>query len=194
MAANTPEKPQDTATAGSAPTMPVPPVMSVVKPKAPQRRRKQPTQLNSKTSPEAIERLERDLECVNLRRAGVEWHAIASQLGYADASHAHHRFMALMKAYPREQIDEARQIELERLDRVQLAIWEQCLSEGKNQHWAIDRFLKLSDQRARLLGINAPVRQEITVLSESTVDKAIRELQAAMQAQAAEAGLDVPAE
>jgi hypothetical protein len=158
-------------------------------------RKKRPLKMNSPTSPAAIERLERDLKCVEMRRAGVGWDAIAKQLGYADPGHAYAQFMAVMKAYPREKVEQARDVELDRYDRLQTAIWAQCLDQdSKNQHWAIDRALKLMDQRARLLGINAPVRQEVTVLTESSVDKAIKDLQVQLQAQAAAAGVELPAE
>jgi hypothetical protein len=195
MATNTPDTPKDDAAANGAPAGQPEAATPAAAPTASKRRGRPNMRMNSKTSPAAIERLERDLANVNLRRSGVAWDAIATQLGYADAGHAHRRFMAVMAAYPREDVDQARQVELDRLDQIQHAIWAQCLdTESKNQHWAIDRMLKLSDQRARLLGLNAPVRQEISVLSESVVDKAIRELQAQMQAQASEAGVELPAE
>lgn len=150
--------------------------------------------INTKTDAAAIERLERDLQCVELRRSGVGWDAIARQLGYSSPARAYERFMVVMRDFPREKVEQARAVELDRYDRLQTAIWDQCLdSDSKNQHWAIDRALKLMDQRARLLGINAPVRQEISVLTESSVDKAIKDLQVQLQAQAAAAGVELPA-
>jgi hypothetical protein len=99
--------------------------------------------------------------------------------------------------YPREDAEKARELEALRLDRLQRALWPQCLREDKNQHWAIDRVLKISDQRARLLGLNRPVRQEITVISEDAVDNAIRALEAEIELTTAQAGItldDDPAE
>lgn len=147
-----------------------------------------------KSSPEVIARRERDQRAVDMRRAGVSWDAIARALGYSDSSHAHKSFMVYMREYPRESIEDARQVELDRLDQLQAAIWQQCLASGStNQHWAIDRMLKISDQRARLLGLNAPVRQEVSVITESTVDQAIRDLQTQLEAQAAASGVKLPA-
>jgi hypothetical protein len=146
------------------------------------------------SSPAVIARNERAQRAVDMRRAGVSFDAIARALGYASSGHAHTAFMTYMREYPRESIDDARQVELDRLDQLQAAIWQQCLASGSsNQHWAIDRMLKISDQRARLLGLNAPVRQEVSVITESTVDRAISDLQAQLEAQAAAAGVALPA-
>lgn len=160
-------------------------------------RKKQAQKINSPSTPAAIDRLERDLKCVQLRRANMEWDAIAKQLGYASPGHAYQRFMAVMKAYPREDVDSAREVELQRYNQLLEAVWAQCLDpseDNKRQHWAIDRAQRLMDQRARLMGWNRPVRQEISVLTESTVDKAIKDLQVQLQAQAAAAGVELPEE
>jgi hypothetical protein len=156
-------------------------------------RKKPPLKMNMPTSPEAMARLERDTKCMELRRAGLQWDAIAKQLGYSSPGHAHDRFMVLMKEYPREAVDEAREVELHRYDQLQDAIWAQCVnSDEKNQHWAIDRVLKLMDQRARLMGWNKPVRQEVSVITENAVDTAIRELQTQLELRAAAAGVKLP--
>lgn len=148
----------------------------------------------SPTKPAVIARRERDAEAVALRRNGMSWDAIARTLGYADSGHAHRAFTNFMANYPKEAVDESRQLELDRLDAVQQSIWTRCLdSDDKDQHWAIDRFLKISDQRARLMGLNKPVRQEISVLSEHTVDDAIIALQEQLASQALAAGVELPA-
>jgi hypothetical protein len=135
-----------------------------------------------KTTPTALARRERDLRAVKLRGAGLGWQEIADQLSYADPGHAYRAFMKIMKEYPREDVETARETEADRYDSLQRAIWAQCLTPGNKQHWAIDRALRLMDQRARLLGLNAPLRQQIEVITESTVDKAIHELEALMEA------------
>jgi hypothetical protein len=91
---------------------------------------------------------------VKLRRAGLGWDAIAQQLDYSDAGHAHRRFMVFMKDYPREDVVTARELEADRYDQLQRAIWAKCL---KGDTWAFDRALKIMGQRARLLGLNVPV-------------------------------------
>ncbi len=144
-----------------------------------------------RTTADALERHARDHECVKLRRAGVGWEVIAEQLGYASPGHAYDRFMVFMKDYPREDAETAREVEADRLDQLQRAIWAKCL---KGDTWAIDRALRISDQRCRLLGLNMPVRQQIEVITESAVDAAIRTLTEQLDNDDAEvAGADSPA-
>lgn len=107
----------------------------------------------SRTTREAVERHERDSQCVQLRRAGLGWDAIAQQLGYSSAARAYERFMVFMKDYPREDAVAARELEADRYDQLQRAVWAKCL---KGDTWSIDRALKIMDQRARLLGLNLP--------------------------------------
>jgi hypothetical protein len=62
--------------------------------------------------------------------------------------------MVFMKDYPREDVVTARELEADRYDQLQRAIWAKCL---KGDTWAFDRALKIMGQRARLLGLNVPV-------------------------------------
>lgn len=148
----------------------------------------------SVSHPEVIARAERDAKAVELRRAGMTWDAIARTLGYSDSGHAHGAFRRYMANYPREAVEDLRQLELDRLDAMQHAIWPRVLdATDSNQHWAMDRALKIQDQRSRLMGLNKPVRQEVTVLTESTVDTAIAALKEQLAAQALAAGVELPA-
>jgi hypothetical protein len=58
-----------------------------------------------------------------------------------------------------EDVEAYRQQEAERIDRLHRAVWKQAID---GNHGAIDRVLRLSERRARLLGLDAPQRQEIT--------------------------------
>ena len=120
--------------------------------------RRRPNSGRSRTSPAAIKRQERDLECVRLRAQGLTWDAIASRLAYSDASHAHRRFSIMMASIPAEDVAEARKLEVERLDAALAAIWDKIVAGNL---WAIDRLLKISEQRCKLLGLNAPDRQVV---------------------------------
>lgn len=141
------------------------------------------TKARPTTTPAAIARRDRDEQCAKLRRAGLGWDQIASQLGYSSAGHAYDRFMLIMKEYPREDIEAARDLEADRLDQLQRALWPKCLAGDEA---AITTALRIMDQRARLLGYNAPVRKEITVLTESVVDKALAQAQADHEAMVAQ--------
>ena len=68
---------------------------------------------------------------------------------------------------------QVRRLELERLDQIQMYIWRvmQSAAGNPNRHieadpgvlfGAVDRLLKLSERRAKLEGIDAPTRTELT--------------------------------
>jgi hypothetical protein len=152
---------------------------------------------SSRTRVSAIERRERDHRCVNMRRADAEWKVIADALGYSSPGHAHDSFMTFMHEYPREDAEIARDVEADRLDQLQRALWPHAIDRySPKQRWASERVLQLMDQRARLLGLNKPVaqRHEVTVLTEDAVDNAIRALETEIEARAAEAGIVLGAE
>jgi hypothetical protein len=88
-----------------------------------------------------------------LRRAGATFAQIARQVGYAEEGAAHKAVMSAIKATLREPAEEVRTLEVERLDRLMLGVWQRAI-DGKSE--AIDRVLKIMDRRARLLGLDAP--------------------------------------
>jgi hypothetical protein len=75
--------------------------------------------------------------------------------------------MAALKATLQEPADELRKMELERLDRLLLAVWGQA---AKGNQGGIDRALKIMERRAKLLGLDAPTK----VQQENVGDTVIR--------------------
>jgi hypothetical protein len=158
------------------------------------RRKKNRGRRDDRGNPAVIARLERGAKATELRRSGMSWDAIARTLNFPSPDAASQAFRRYMIEYPKEDVEHARQLECDRLDALQQAIWARCMdSEDKLQTWAMDRALKISDQRARLLGLNRPVRQEISVLTENTVDDAIKALQQSMEQQALTHQVELPA-
>ncbi len=102
---------------------------------------------------------DKQLQALELRKAGVSYAAIAQRLGYRSGSGAHAAVGAALKRTQQEPADEVRRLELERLDGMLLAIAGQI--KGGNQG-AIDRALGIMARRAKLLGLDAPVRQDVT--------------------------------
>lgn len=143
----------------------------------------------SKSKPADIERWERDYECVKLRRAEVDWDTIVEKLGYASPGHAHNRFVAFMRAYPRDDIEQMRDLELDRIEKTARAL-EPRVAQGDVR--AAEVWNKLSERRAKLMGLDKPERRELTVLTEDVVDKAIREATEGMERSARAAGVAVP--
>ena len=102
---------------------------------------------------------DRKLRALELRKAGVPFQAIADQLGYRSSSGAFNAVKAALKATLREPADELRELEVARLDAMLLPLWRRVQSGDEK---AVDRVLRIMERRARLLGLDAPRRQELS--------------------------------
>lgn len=103
----------------------------------------------------------RRIEALDLRKAGCAYAAIGKQLKVS-GEQARIDVMTALKTLAEHQDTETaeyRNLELERLDRMLLAVWGDAL---KGHLGAIDRALKISERRARLMGLDAPVKQELS--------------------------------
>lgn len=94
-----------------------------------------------------------------LRMAGANYDQIAAQCGYASRSGAYAAVLAAIKATLREPAEDVRTLEVERLDRLMLGVWQRACG-GDSE--VIDRVLKIMSRRSSLLGLDAPQKQEIT--------------------------------
>jgi len=141
-----------------------------------------------RTKPKDIERRERDLKCVELRKAGLTWQAIADQLGYASPGHAYDRFMAIMREYPREDIEATRNLIRDRYESMLRAIWPDVL---RGKLLAIDRASRILENIAKLEGANRPEQVQV-FYGETELDAALRELEEQLRLRAA--GQPVPQE
>lgn len=118
----------------------------------------------SKTSKRRLEAAAKQRQALSLRQAGVTYADIADRLGYAASSGAYKAVMAALDKTLQEPADELRRVELARLDRLQSSVW---LAATGGDMTALDRILKIMERRARLMGLDAPVKigVNITVLS-----------------------------
>lgn len=96
-----------------------------------------------------------------LRKAGASYAQIAQQIGVnkGNLSRWVRRKLDELARNNIEGAEDIRRIELERLDVALLAIWPQVRS---GNHGAIDRLVRIQERRARLLGLDAPARQEVS--------------------------------
>ncbi len=129
---------------------------------------------------------ERRRRCVELRIEGKQFTEIADILGYGSRGAACQDFGRALKerlAEQAEAVDQYRELELERLDALQRAAWavlakrhvlvqggkvvryadddgaeEVPLEDDGPTLAAIDRLLKIAERRARLLGLDSPVK------------------------------------
>ena len=113
------------------------------------------------TSPRKISYAERRIQALELRKAGATYEQIGKQLGITKQAAYKHVKKALdaMNDTIREQADDVRNIEVERLDKLWFVMYKQALSGNQG---AVDRCLKIMDRRAKLLGLDAPEKQETT--------------------------------
>jgi hypothetical protein len=101
----------------------------------------------------------RQLQALELRKAGATYQAIAEQLGYAHAKGAYKAVASALKLTLREPADGLRELEVARLDAMLLALWRRVQSGDEK---AVDRALRIMERRARLLGLDAPSRGELS--------------------------------
>ena len=113
---------------------------------------------NKQPDPEVIDR---EVKVLELRRAGLTWQNIAKEVGYADPTGAYAAYKRAVKRVLQEPADEVRQQELDRLDRLQVAVWPRAM---KGDDRAINTILRLMERRAKLLGLDAAqkVQAEVT--------------------------------
>lgn len=119
----------------------------------------QPRQGQRKLTPETIECKERAVKAVELRKNGLTFRSIAEQVGYNSPQAAYDAVKRLLRETLREPADELRTLELERLD----AMWQaHYLAAQAGDVQAIGACMKLMERRARLLGLDAPEKKDVT--------------------------------
>lgn len=114
------------------------------------------------------DRADRDRSALELRRAGVSVARIVDRLGFSTPLQAERAIERAMKATgtPTDPAD-VRALELDRLDRLQQAVWTQALNGDIK---AIDQAQKLAEARVRLAGIASRGESVMTNAFDSTVE------------------------
>jgi hypothetical protein len=161
------------------------------------------------TSPN-VDAADLDGQCLELRRYGNTYRQIAAQLGISPAN-AHKRVTRGLDRTRREPGDALRELELERLDQLQveatkvLAGNHVVIQGGKvvrdkqgepyRDHGptlaAIRTLLQVQERRARLLGLDAPTRVDARVLTIDELDRQIAELETLLGETADREGVDL---
>lgn len=117
----------------------------------------------------------RRAQCIQLRLAGLDYQTIAERLRYSSRQAAAKDVeRALQRAVLAQHtsVEELRELELMRLDKLQAAMWKAAM-EGDPR--AVEVSLKISSQRCKLLGLDAPLRAEVITLDH--IDAEIVRLQ-----------------
>lgn len=108
-------------------------------------------QRESRTSPRRIRAAERQVQALELRKAGASFHAIAKALGYTSAYGAQVAVEACLRRAAIPVAEEALKIDAQRLDDLLLAVWQKAKA-GELDYW--DRALRVIEARARRLGFD----------------------------------------
>jgi len=100
---------------------------------------------------------------------------IADRTGYASASAAHAAYQRAARRVVQEDIEAIRRVEAERLDLAQSAIWGAVLSGNLT---AVTTLIRIQERRAKLLGLDQPIRQQIEVTNYDgdTIDREVARL------------------
>ena len=118
---------------------------------------------NSPGMPKMVRGAERRKQAVVLRIAGATYQQIGDRIG-VNKQRAYQlvkQALGETKRLTAESAEELKGIELERLDALCTAMWPDAM---KGDEQKVDRVLRIMKRRAELLGLDAPIRQEITTV------------------------------
>lgn len=110
------------------------------------------------TSSRRLQLAKKQVRALELRLEGKSFRAIACELKYRGPSGAYGAVEAALKRMLTGQSEELRQLELLRLDQLQLSVWARAASGSIS---AIETVLMIMRRRAKLLGLDAPIEYTI---------------------------------
>jgi transposase-like protein len=92
----------------------------------------------------------RRVRAVELKTAGLTYEQIASELGYANRGTVYRIISEALKTQTLEAVGQLRSLEIERLDKLQLALWQKAMDGDVPSAIAVVRCIA---SRCRLLGL-----------------------------------------
>jgi hypothetical protein len=101
---------------------------------------------------------QRDSKVFELRIQGFTFEQIAVQVGFSGPSGAWQAYQRIRSEFIFESVEEARQLELMRLDEMQFAVWDRAINGDLP---ALSCVLKIMDRRAKLLGLDKPEKMAV---------------------------------
>lgn len=128
----------------------------------------------------AEERKAKRVEILALRLAGFSNAQIADRMDLS-ASDVDNIIEITLESTKNRAVNEMRELENQRLDRAQSAIWSEVV---KGNVQAINTFLRISQQRSKINGIYAPKKIEMSVGIRHEMESALSELEQLMTQQA----------
>jgi hypothetical protein len=139
------------------------------------------------------EQFDKENAVLELRRSGETWSRIAEIVGYANASGAQKAYVRVVNRVQREPVEAMRDLELDRLDRLQRVYWKDAVV-NQNQKAAL-LVLKIIDQRAKIAGLYAPTKIQAEVINYDGLSDMDKQLDAIKQLiTTTSVGLSIPLE
>ena len=145
----------------------------------------------------SIDTAQRDAEAAALRAKGRSFQQIADELGFASKGHAHDAVTRAFRDIPYEGAEDARRLDLERIDRLIGQAWAVMEREhltvsqghvvGKQTGWQRD-----DDGQILRDGEGAPIPEYEDVLDDGPALAAIREIRGLLDRRARILGYDAP--
>ena len=117
------------------------------------------TMANYRSQEKKLAALEKRKQALQLAIAGVDYQTIADRVGYNSRQAAHAAVKSALVETLRPPSDELRQMQLTRLDEMIKYLWSQV---SKGNYNAVDRIIKIEERRAKLLGLDAPTKTDLT--------------------------------
>jgi DNA-binding CsgD family transcriptional regulator len=133
-----------------------------------------------RSSRHKVDIAEKRQKCLKLRRFGASFRQIAEQQGISlGQAHTYvSEALAEINSLTATDAKQLRELELERLDIATLAIAEHV---RQGHLGAIDRWLKIAERRAKLLGLDAVVEQRVTLETEKQLTQTLDALKQRME-------------
>jgi hypothetical protein len=128
----------------------------------------------TKATPGRIAIAEREAKALELRKEGATYGAIARSIGYTDRSAAAKPVSRALAATIQEPADELRRLESERLDALLAAVWHDAMAGRRS---AVESALRIMDRRSKLIGLDAPLRRAVEVITPEALENVITQLE-----------------
>jgi hypothetical protein len=118
--------------------------------------RKKSPRRESKTSKRRLEILQKEDSALQMRMAGASFSDIALALRYKGRSGSFRAVEASLKRREPASVQMARELNLERLNRMRSAYWGNIQPEDPGKFVAINSELAVQNREASLMGLDAP--------------------------------------
>lgn len=118
----------------------------------------------------------RRIQALELKLSGMTYQAIADEMGYTDKSQPQNLIQRALDHVEARQVDELRDIEGARLDRLNRVAWSILLdakTTPETRLKAVGQALRVSERRSRLYGLDAPVKVAIDQGAQAELEDAL---------------------